>query len=171
MTNEQRYLLTIALIKRLGYAGKIQLQKLIYFLQEQLGLELGYVFRMHHYGPYSEDLDDDLSILKAGGYISITPDDQGYGFHIKAEEQPEKEWGSLPKEMLERVAQIVTLFQEYDSSALELRATIHFVQKRLIAKPKEDVVSLVRELKPRFTDSQIGAAYDELLSEEFLPAI
>src|SRR5437870_113537 len=37
--------------------GKVRLQKLVYLL-DQLGLNSGFTFEYHHYGPYSEELAD-----------------------------------------------------------------------------------------------------------------
>ena len=39
--------------------GKVRLQKLVYLL-EQLGLISGYSFEYRHYGPYSEELADQV---------------------------------------------------------------------------------------------------------------
>ena len=46
-----------ALIEAAGgeVVGKIRLQKMIYLL-EQIGVESGFKFDYHHYGPYSEEL-------------------------------------------------------------------------------------------------------------------
>src|SRR4030042_4850313 len=70
------------LVSRLQDVGKIQLQKLAYFLQESYEIPLGYTFRMHHYGPYSRDLDNDLLKLSLMGFVDVRPDVSGYGFHV-----------------------------------------------------------------------------------------
>ncbi len=40
--------------------GKIQFQKLIYFLQE-IGIPSGYRYEIYHYGPYSFELAQELN--------------------------------------------------------------------------------------------------------------
>ena len=37
--------------------GKVRLQKLVYLLS-QIGVNTGYTFAYHHYGPYSEQLTE-----------------------------------------------------------------------------------------------------------------
>src|SRR5262245_44921465 len=39
--------------------GKIRLQKEVYLL-DQIGLQSGFSFEYHHYGPYSEELADQV---------------------------------------------------------------------------------------------------------------
>jgi uncharacterized protein YwgA len=36
--------------------GHTLMQKLVYLLQSAVGIEVGYGYRLHHYGPYSEEL-------------------------------------------------------------------------------------------------------------------
>ena len=87
----------LEIIRQLGDAGKIKIQKLTYFLQESLGIGAGYLFRMYHYGPYSEDLDTDMTRLKLEGYVNITPDADGYGFHVMpADDSEDQQRGSPP---------------------------------------------------------------------------
>jgi uncharacterized protein YwgA len=48
--------------------GRTRLQKLV-FLLDQLGLESGFIFAYHHYGPYSSDLTDAVDFSKAFGMV------------------------------------------------------------------------------------------------------
>ena len=43
--------------------GKTALQKLFYILQEVYRVPLGYDYTLYNYGPYSEELADDLVFL------------------------------------------------------------------------------------------------------------
>jgi uncharacterized protein YwgA len=49
--------------------GKIELHKLIYTLQTQKGLHLGYRFINYSFGPYSKELEEDLRLLASLGLI------------------------------------------------------------------------------------------------------
>lgn len=75
--------------------GKTKLQKLLYFAQEVVGVPLGYAFRLHHFGPYSFDLDDDLVRMKLAGNVSIEPDGQGYGYHVRPAQATGGDAGAL----------------------------------------------------------------------------
>ena len=50
------------IVERHDDVGKTKLQKISYFFQEALSIPLKYRFRMHYFGPYSDDLDDALSL-------------------------------------------------------------------------------------------------------------
>ena len=52
---ERRVAAIKLIVDRLKDTGKTKLQKILYFTQEEIGAPLGYRFRMHHYGPFSED--------------------------------------------------------------------------------------------------------------------
>ena len=51
--------------------GKTKFQKLAYFLQEGERVPLGLNFRMHHYGPYSPDLETYLQRLKMRDLVEV----------------------------------------------------------------------------------------------------
>ena len=77
MRNQELLDKRIAFIRRIvdrcDDIGKTKIQKISYFLQESVGAELGYRFRIHYYGPYSDDLDDALSFAESLGFVDIEP--------------------------------------------------------------------------------------------------
>ena len=156
------------IISGLQDAGKIQLQKLIYFLQEAFGLPTEYVFRMHHYGPYSEDLDTDMTRLKVTGYVSIDPDLDGYGFHVKPVDVPDQNWESLVAPYGKQINQVLKLFGDRPASELELAATIHFVDHLLKEASHEQVIETVISLKPKFNRAYITSCQTELREQGLL---
>jgi uncharacterized protein len=48
--------------------GRVRLQKIIYLL-DRLGLESGFEYDYHHYGPYSEELAVAVDDAKAEGFV------------------------------------------------------------------------------------------------------
>ena len=142
--------------------GKIQIQKIMYFLQTAFEVPLRYSFRMHHYGPYSEDLETDLTILKLTGYINIEPDLEGYGFHVMTRDNPENNWVGQAQLFKDQINEALILFANKPAYELELAATIHFVN-RLENRPSPKVlINLISHLKPKFTEEFIEGKYDEL---------
>ncbi|MDP2180976.1 MAG: hypothetical protein Q8K99_00200 [Actinomycetota bacterium] len=59
--------------------GRIRLQKTVWFLQ-RLGLPTDYSFRMHFYGPYSEDVQADLRLVEKLGAVSEQVVGAGYEY-------------------------------------------------------------------------------------------
>jgi len=167
LIKNRRYLVLRELVGILGDTGKIKVQKLVYFFQEQYSLPLGYEFSMYHYGPYSEELDSDLTAMKIEGHLSIDPDPDGYGFHVRAQDEPELEWGSLSHGDRAAIKDIVDRFGSHHAPELELRATIHFVH-RTTKGDRQSVVSSVKSLKPKFSRDAIESAYDEMTREHFI---
>jgi uncharacterized protein YwgA len=138
-------------VTSLGDLGKTKLQKLTYFLQEAFGLPLGYRFQMYHYGPYSFDLDDELSRTKTLGYVDVEPDPDGYGFHIL----PINTAPETPGSYAERVEAVVERFGHLDAGQLELLATLHFVQITTQVNDEERVMKLTQSLKPKYPFDRI----------------
>jgi uncharacterized protein YwgA len=152
-----------ALVTRLGDAGKIKIQKLVYFLQEAYGLPLGCRFYMHHYGPYSEDVESTISTLKVMGYVNVRPDPEGYGFHVTPASTGEPGWTTVIENAEEQISNVSGKLGSMEARELELAATIHYV-KRSLGFSKGDVVASVRARKPKFSKKLIAEAYDNLAS-------
>ena len=66
------YLLAAACLRESAryepFISRTRAQKLIYLLQRG-GLETGYRYRMHFYGPYSDELSSDLELLEGYGIL------------------------------------------------------------------------------------------------------
>jgi len=65
--------------KRGSWCGETHLQKTAYFLQELLGVALGYQFVLYKHGPYSFDLHDELTALRADQLLELRPQPYPYG--------------------------------------------------------------------------------------------
>ncbi len=170
--NTTRLLQHIAVISEfcrlLGDIGKTKLQKLTYLLQEAQGASIGYSFRLHHYGPFSDELDDDLSVAEALGIVTIERDEDGYGFHLKP--APNANTKRLPNlgTTSSGISRLVSEFGQFDASSLEVIATVHYVAKQLKKPTANEVVKTVASLKPRYTRVYIQAVYDSLLASKHI---
>lgn len=148
--------------------GKTKLQKLTYLLQETQGVDLQYSFRLHHYGPFSDELDNDLDTTEAVGLVTITRDEEGYGFHVTPSRAVDTKWLPDIGVTKSKISQLVDEFGKEDASALEVIATVHYVSKLLRNPGAEQVVSMVASLKPRFVRSYIQGVYDSLLGKGYV---
>ena len=70
------------LIQRLrengSWCGETHIQKAVFFLQEITGVPLGFRFVLYWHGPFSFDLRDELTGLRADGLLRLEPV-RGYG--------------------------------------------------------------------------------------------
>ena len=102
--------------------GKKVFQKLVYFLQECEGIPLGLTFRMKHYGPFSEELEDLADDLAQQGRISIS--DRGdNGFEISVVGRTPE----LDSSLNEKIDSLLDKVGSEGGLTLELLATIHFL--------------------------------------------
>lgn len=128
----ERETIIVALLKAAGgqIVGRVRLQKAAYLL-DRLGMESGFHFDYHHYGPFSRDLDNAIADAEAFGFV-----EQEFGrrqvdgarysiFKLTAEEfeYPEK-IGQLNEAALEGYLQT---FAETNVTVLELAATANWL--------------------------------------------
>ena len=154
--------------------GHTLIQKVVYLLQNALDVDVGYNFKLYHYGPYSEELWGDLRILSDLGIVSIVTDPNGYGYRISIDDQEKaklfQRFGS--DSLNEKINEVMELLRNRDSRSLELLATTHFVYSDLVAKNRQatpsDVANYVTKLKPHFNSSQAEHALGTLQEQNWL---
>jgi uncharacterized protein YwgA len=154
----------------------IELQKLMYFLQEA-GEPLRLKYVKHHYGPYADNLRHVLTKIE-GHLVS------GYQDGVDA---PNKQLELIPgavadaeaflaedaatRGRFDRVGKLVEGFET--PFGLELLATVHWVATREKATDAEDAAAKVyawHDRKKRFSPRQIGIAFEILRANGWLPA-
>ena len=62
-----------------SWCGETHMQKATYFLQDVLGVPTGYEFILYKHGPYSFDLSEELTALRADYLIEFDHKSPGYG--------------------------------------------------------------------------------------------
>jgi uncharacterized protein YwgA len=111
--------------------GRVRLQKAVYLL-DKLGLNSGFDYEYHHYGPYSRDLDSATADAKAFGLVQESHDHrQSDGamysvFQLAAAPPPiaDTAYGELGRGRAHHFAQ---LFARTNVTVLELAATIDWL--------------------------------------------
>ena len=174
MRNEDLLARRVAVIRHIvshsGDIGKTKIQKIVYFLQESVGVPLKYPFRMHYYGPYSDELDGNLSLTKSIGYIYIDPDPNGFGYHVTpVEEMESAPWQGYDmsedpevRELTEVIDDTIDILGQLDTPQIELYATIHLISGLKGNSSKEKTLQTVKRLKPRFSMEHIDYSYQKL---------
>ena len=157
------------LVEQRKDVGKTKIQKISYFLQEAVGVPLKYRFRMHYFGPYSDELDNALTLSRALGYVKIAPDLSGFGYHVTPGDVTEDRWFDNKYDMAEdtgvdvkKVEQVIDVLGKLKVYELELYASIHFIGKSKSGGSKEKTLATVGKVKPGFKAAQIEQAYQQL---------
>ena len=162
-TQDLRLAIAHKVVSELGDVGKTKLQKLVYFLQESHKVPTRYLFKMHHYGPYSEDLETDVARLSHAGYVNVCRDRMGFGFHITpGESQQDEQWRMALAPHERSVRQVIETFGQRETFELELSATLHFVKVLSPGWNKEQIVTTTQRLKPKFTHAFVEECYEQL---------
>ena len=156
------------LVEQRKDVGKTKVQKISYFLQEAVGVPLKYRFRMHYFGPYSDDLDNALSLSRALGYVKIAPDPNGFGYRVTPGEITKDRWFekyNVARDTgvdVKTVEQVIDILGELRVHELELYASIHFIGNSKSGGSKEETLATVGKVKPGFKAGQIEQAYQKL---------
>jgi uncharacterized protein YwgA len=106
--------------------GKTRLQKTAY-LMEAWGLGYGFDFSYHYYGPYSEDLAIAAQDALALGLIEALPERPSGRLVYSVTEPSHSEADS--DAALQSRQRFLTKLAAYDTTTLELAATVDFLEK------------------------------------------
>ena len=83
MKRLQRAAVLLSLVKALkqkgSWCGGTHIQKATFFLQDLLEVPLGFSFVLYKHGPYSFDLTDELTALRADSVMDLQVRDSRYG--------------------------------------------------------------------------------------------
>jgi len=139
------------------YPAKKQLQKLVYLIQAN-GVDLGYEYGIHFYGPYSEGLSHDLLGLCVSGLINFQLNGQrheiiSYASNVKM---------TLPPDSEKLVDNIINEYSNATLHELELVTTAHFVAVNIGGSEDDIYDGVVRIKGDKNTGSQIRAAIRDL---------
>lgn len=110
--------------------GRIRLQKVVYLL-DQIGLNSGFGYAYHHYGPYSSEVSSALLDAQAAGIVQDQlrfrqSDGASYSVFTADAERRSDRIGDLEKKA---VAEALALMKSQPATVLELAATIHWLRE------------------------------------------
>jgi uncharacterized protein YwgA len=176
MKKEERTAILIALTERLknegSWCGETHIQKTVYLMKELLGVPVGLDFVLYKHGPFSFDLQDELSELRGDELLTVVPTNYRYGSSLKPTDRG-----------LRYSAEFCKIIGKYDSEIqfvsqhlgrrrvadLEKIATALYVTMELgVMKPASERAARLTEYKPHIKIEEALAAVQELdqLSQE-----
>lgn len=139
---------------------KKTLQKTV-FLLETKGVDLGFHYILHFYGPYCAELDHETAKLSADGIINFNYAKYGHKMNVPEENVASLEV-SLPKESLQLAEEVITRYKAQTPSDLELLTTAIYAYQHTDAKTREDVIKKVKTIKgEKYNDREIQWALSE----------
>lgn len=141
--------------------GRTRLQKTIKLLQ-RLGLPTCYSYRMHFFGPYSEDLQAEIGLLEVLGFIedkAVAATGGGSSHFVASEVAVLNE--------IEPFRAAIGSFSSQSSTVLELAATYDAWREEEVSH-KESLEKLHAKKEPKCTPENVQAAL-QLLQTVGLP--
>ncbi|NLU53279.1 MAG: SocA family protein [Clostridiaceae bacterium] len=129
--------------------GKKALQKLIYLIQKK-GVDLGFDFSIHYYGPYSSSLDDSIHVMQLQGVVEIIPDGMNHRICLTdlSDMVENGVFSPIEEETIESVLESFGSMSAFD---LELITTTDFVARELCKTLKNctenDIIDGVKKIK------------------------
>lgn len=167
MSAHYRWLLRIGVLTDLversrTRLGRTALMKLAYFLQTVKGVPLGYNFRVYTYGPFDEDVLNDISQAESMQAITSTMipfiNASGYGYEFAtgpAADQVRTLVAERTNPYRDDIDWVIEKFGSRIASDLELLSTIVYAARdrlgRTIPVSFDDLARQVQEIKPRFS--------------------
>ena len=165
MNEEQQGAFIVMLVKALsesGWVGKTHIQKSVYFAQEAAGVDLGFKYVIHYYGPHSRELDVLIRSLESREVLSITAEEDGYGYKVELGDTKDVE--AISPNLQNCVESVAMYLGGLNTLELERLSTAFYVRIRLPEGDKERWTAEVRSLKPKFSESDVSQALDESAS-------
>jgi len=169
MKRLQRAAVLLSLVDKLrekgSWCGETHIQKGAYLLQEMLGVPLEVEFVLYKHGPYSFDLNDQLSWLKADGILVEEIMPYPYGPKIGPGKLAEQVLSMHPKTKALYDAQIQFIADNLGDSrvvVLERIATALYVTKELVGAGVESRARRLTELKPHVTIEDAQEAVEKV---------
>ena len=169
----ERYALIAELVRRSDAQGmtlgKTAFQKMIFLLQRVFGFDFDYSYTLYTYGPFCADVARDLDIVAGFGGVEIAYNGVYGGCELRpgpaSDELRERGAGILPS-VSTALDKLLADYGRATAKELELRSTIIY-----LASPERsgnEVVRLVQQAKPHFSEGQIEAARRELEEQGYL---
>jgi uncharacterized protein YwgA len=150
--------------ERGSWCGETHVQKAAFLLQELMRVPLEYDFVLYKHGPFSFDLRDELTSLRADGLITLEPQ-WPYGPKLRptARAQYIQDLNTNTVTHYDgKIAFVVEMLGDKDVSVLERLATALYVTQQAKDSSVEARVKRLTELKPHISQSLAKEAVEEI---------
>jgi uncharacterized protein YwgA len=147
-----------------GWAGETQLQKAAYFLQQLCRVPLDYDFVLYKYGPFSFDLREELTSLRADRILTLEPQ-PFYGPRFAVSESGLRVEQTYPKTLQQFERELDFVAEELgplDVAGLERVATALYVTAETPDASVDERARSLRAIKPHIAESSAEAAIEEV---------
>jgi uncharacterized protein YwgA len=164
MTQVQRQAVFLSLIDALqrhgSWCGETHIQKSAYFVQEVFGVPLDFNFILYKHGPYSFDLNDELTALRADQLLTVQPAG-GYGAHLYPGPEASAFLARFPQTVRRYARAVETVAGEFGKrtvAELERLATALYVLRNFPTANDDEQAARINQFKPHVAVPEARAA-------------
>ena len=148
-----------------SWCGETHVQKATFFLTDLMRVPLGYEFILYKHGPYSFDLRNELTSMRADGLIRLEPQGR-YGPRIVLTRRCshlQEHYPRTLKKFEEHIDFVASEVGPYEITMLERIATALFVTLRGMTGASVDGrVSRINRLKPHIPTEMARTAVEDV---------
>ena len=145
-----------------SWAGETHMQKAAFFLQELMNVPLDFDFILYKHGPFSFDLRDELTFMRAQAFLRLEPQ-YPYGPTLIGGEKSELLKQAFRQIIEKHLAKIRFVSQKLGTKTVaELERTATALYIRLREPDEADPVGRLRTLKPHIALPEAQAAVLEV---------
>ena len=169
MNETQEKVVLTALIESLGkrgsWCGQTHVQKNAYFLKELLGVPFEFDFILYKHGPFSFELRDELTGMRADGLLDLEARPYPYGPSLVATEVAEALVERFPKTLARYKAAIAFVTEHLGAKGvvpLEKLATALMVTRESKELSVEERARRLTDLKPHVSIDAARNAVEEV---------
>lgn len=135
--------------------GKTIIQKLFFLIETKSESDLDFDYTMYHYGPYSSQIGEYISLAEALDFINVKWTSEK-GYFIEPLDPPKellldiKDLQNLLniKKLQDLLEEVVDNYGKFTANELSIIATAIYIKKRFGIKSREELIDVVLKIKP-----------------------
>lgn len=150
--------------KKGSWCGETHLQKAVYFLQDLLSVPLDFDFILYKHGPFSFELRDELSTLRANGLLEVSLQPFPYGpsfLSTKASDEFRKGFPHTLGKYEDEINFVANALGGRTAGNLERLATVLYIRSEEREEDPEAIARRLHELKSHVSPDGARAAVEE----------
>lgn len=148
-----------------SWCGETHVQKAAFFVQSLMKVPLEFDFILYKHGPFSFDLRDELTSLRADGLVQLVPR-WPYGPTIMSTDLADRvqdTYGNTLNRYKDRIAFVADKLGSKGVSDLERLATaLYLTQQQAVGESQDERANKLSNLKPHISADQAIAAIQEV---------
>lgn len=148
-----------------SWTGETHVQKSVYLLQDLFGVPCGFDFVLYRHGPFSFDLRDELTAMRADGLLDVLPQPPPYGPRLRPTDLSRALRDRLPRTIAmfrETIGCVAQAIGDRNASDLEKVATAWYIWSREQPQTVNALARRLHQLKPHISVGQATEAVSEL---------